>query len=143
MTILAAIQRVNALALAMTSVTIKSAPDYPIENADPFPMVITYLQGGTLEFGTADTLYLFPTLAVEFHFSRVNLQETYRQINLVVPEFSKRLAGDPTLNGNVSTVQAGDDNPLAFSVRPFEWGSVKSQMVLFTLPYKVMETPTT
>lgn len=138
-----AIARIQDIALAMTTVAIKSAPDYPIESADPFPFVASYLGGGQAQFGNSTTVYNFPAVSVEFHFSRVNLKQTYQQINAVAVEFPKRLAGDPTLNGTVSTVIGSGDQRISYTVRPFEWGKVQSQMLLFTVPFKALETPQT
>ena len=136
-----AIARAQTLALAITSVSIKSAPNYPVENADPFPFCAAYLGGGQFYFGNASTVYQFPAITVEFHFSRVNLKQTYTQINAVAVEFPKILAADPTLGGIVSTILASQAQPIAFSVRPFQWGQVTSQMLLFTVPFKALESP--
>lgn len=136
-----AIARIQALSQALTSVTIKSAPNYPVENAEPFPFSVAYLGGGQLQFGNATTLYHFPALSVEFHFSRANLKQAYQQINAVALEFGKRLAGDPTLNGTVSTIVGGGEQRISYTVHPFEWGQIQSQMLLFTVPYKALESP--
>jgi len=136
-----AIARVQAIVHAMTSVKFKSWPDYPIENADPFPMSIAYLGAGQVMFGTADSVYNFPSINVEFHFQRINLGKTYKDINAVALEFGNRLAGDPTLDGNVDTIQSGADSPITYSVRPFDWGAVKSQMLLFVIPFKTLQSP--
>lgn len=136
-----AIARIQDIALAMTTVSIKSAPDYPVENADPFPMVASYVGGGQFNFGNADTLFNFPNITVEFHFARTNIRQTEKDIRAVVLEFPKRLAGDPTLNGIVSTVIGGGENRISYTRRPFAWGQVTSEMLLFTIPIKIMDTP--
>jgi len=136
-----AIARMQALALTITSVAIKSAPTYPVENADPFPFVATYLGSGQIQFGDATSVYEFPALSVEFHFSRVNLTQTYKQINAVAYEFPLILASDPNLNGTVSTIIGTGEQRINYTVRPFEWGQVKSQMLLFTVPFKALEVP--
>jgi hypothetical protein len=136
-----AIARVQDIALAMTTITIKSAPDYPIENVDPLPMVSTYLAGGQFRLTNATIHHNFPALRVEFHVSRVNLRQAYQQINAIALEFPKRLAGDPTLNGTITTVLATEDSPIAYEVRPFEWGQVTTQMIAFTIPIKTLQAP--
>lgn len=138
-----AVARVQDIVAAMTSVKFKSYPDYPIENADPFPMSIAYLGGGEFVATNGTDTYFYPAIHVEMHFSRISLKNTYPLIYAAALEFSQRLAGDPTLNGNVTTIIATQDQPLAFTVRPFDWGSVISQMMLFVIPIKVKTTPTT
>jgi hypothetical protein len=129
--------RIQDIVLAMTGITIKSAPDYPIENADPFPFVASYAGDGTATAVNATLLENFPALFVEFHLSRVNIKQMQQQINAVVYEFPARLAGDPTLAGYVDTINF----PISYTVAPFNWGKVQSQRVLFTLPVKVKENP--
>jgi len=133
--------RLQALSQSITSVAIKSAPTYPVENAEPFPFSAAYLSAGQVMLGNASTVYAFPSLSVEFHFSRVNLQLAYKQINAVAIEFGLILAGDPTLNGTVSTIIGSGDQRISYTVRPFSWGQVQSQMLLFTIPFKSLGTP--
>jgi hypothetical protein len=136
-----AVLRIQAIALALTSVQFKSAPNYPIENADPFPMSVAYLGGGEVIFTNKTTTHFFPTVNVEFHFSRVNLKDTYNNIDLVAEEFCLRLAGDPTLNGQIVTVIATEGTPLPFTIKPFDWGKVVSQCMLFAIPIKTLQAP--
>jgi len=136
-----AIARVQELALSMTSVTIKSAPEYAIENADPLPFWVAWVSSGYFYNVNPTQLLNFPSIDVEFHFSRVNLKQTYQQINSVIYEFVKVISGDPTLNGTVETIVFGRDNPLMYTVRPFEWNKITTQMLLFTVPVKIKQTP--
>lgn len=136
-----AIARIQDIVGALTSVNFKSYPDYPIENADPFPMSIAYIGGGEFRATNATIHHNFPIISVEFHFSRINLKQTYQQINLVVLEFPKRIAGDPTLNGAIDTVIMTQDQPITYIVRPFEWGKVTSQMLMFSIPIKTLQAP--
>lgn len=138
-----AIARIQDIALAMTSVSIKSAPDYAIENADPCPFSVAWVGSGTFRATNATQMHNFPAINVEFHFSRINLKQTYQQINAVVYEFSSRLAADPTLNGTVMTIVFGQDAEIAYTVRPMEWGKVTTQMLMFTVPVKILQTPQT
>ena len=145
-----AIARLQDISQAITSVIIKSAPDYPIENVDPLPMSITYLAGGRAQALNASTLILFPQVNVEFHFSRLNLKQAYTQINSVALEFSQRLSGDPTLNGKVDTIFTSEDGTLNYTVRPFNWGKpagsnvdLYTQMLMFEINMKIVSTPTT
>jgi len=140
-----AISRVQQIALATslssTDASVKSAPDYPIENIDPLPMAISYLGGGEFNMVSATMHKNFPTIHVEFHFSRMSLKYAYQDINAVALDFPARLADDPTLNGNVQTILAGRDTPIGYTVRPFDWGKVVTQMMLFVIPVKLLNTP--
>lgn len=127
---------------AITGVTFKSAPDYPIENADPFPMSVGYVSGLEVEFTNASMSKMFPTLTLELHFSRVNLKNTYQNINAVAIELPRRLAKDPTLGGTVSSIIATVDRRIVGTVSPFEWGKVQSQLLKFEIPFKTLQTPT-
>lgn len=138
-----AIARLQDLVQACTSVTIKSAPDYPIENADPFPMSVGYISEGTFVFTNASTNHQFPIISLEIHFSRVNIKNTYQNINAIALELPRRLAADPTLNGTVSSIVATRDQPISYTVSPFSWGSVSSEMLKFQIPVKTLQTPTT
>jgi len=138
-----AIARLQDLVQACTTLTIKSAPDYPVENADPFPMSVAYLSSGYARFTNASTTHIFPTLSLEVHFSRVNIKNTYQNINAIALELPRRLAADPTLNGTVSTMIATNDQPITWEVSPFSWGAVQSEMLKFSIPFKTLQTPTT
>jgi len=138
-----AVARVQDIVQTFTTVTFKSYPDFPVENADPFPMSIAYMSGGTFIASNASTTHLFPIIRVEFHFSRVNLKKVYQDIYNVAIEFSRRLAGDPTLNGTVTTIVSTDDQPLQFTARPFDWGTVVSEALIFEIPIKLLKAPIT
>lgn len=137
-----AIARLQDLVQEITGLTIKSAPDYPIENADPFPMSVAYLSSGEVEFRNANLTRIFPVISLEIHFSRVNLKNTYQNINAVALELPRRLAKDPTLNGTVATIVSTAENRIAWTVAPFDFGKVMSQMLKFDIPVKTLQTPT-
>lgn len=145
-----AIARIQAIALEMTDVQIKSAPDYPIETIDPLPMATSYLNSGTLYFVNSTLQKNFPTINVEFHFSRLNLRQANEQVNAVAIEFPQRLAGDPTLNGTVDTIVATANQPINYVRRPFTWReqsvtqpALITDMLMFTVPVKLLKDPTT
>jgi len=137
-----AIARLQDLVQECTTLTIKSAPDYPIENADPFPMSVAYLSAGDFEFTNASMTRIFPVLTLEIHFSRVNIKNAYQNINAIALELPRRLAKDPTLNGTVSTMIATKDQRARWEVAPFDFGKVQSQMLKFEIPFKTLQTPT-
>lgn len=134
--------RIQDLVATMTGITIKSAPDYPIENLDPLPMCIAFAGGGQFHAVNKTTLLNFPVINVEFHFSRVNLKQMQQQMNAVAFEFPKLLAGDPTLNGTVQTIVMPQDAPIQYDSKPFEWATVTTQMMLFAIPVKLLQAPT-
>jgi len=71
--------------------------------------------------------------------SRASMNSAYTQLNNIIPDFLKRLGGDPTLNASVDTIVY----PVAFTVGPAQWDRVVTQMVSFKVPVKFMESPTT
>jgi hypothetical protein len=70
---------------------------------------------------------------------RLSIKSAYTQLDLIIPEFLKRLAGDPTLGGTVDTIVF----PVSFSVQPAQWDKVVTQMVSFKVPVKYREGPIT
>lgn len=137
-----AIARLQNLVDACTTVTFKSAPDYPVENIEPFPCSICYISGGTLTLANRTLHHNFPVLSLELHFSRVNLKQSYQQIDAIALELPKRLAGDPTLDGTIDTILATQDQPVTYEVRPFQWSDkVISQMLKFDIPIKTLQAP--
>lgn len=149
-----AIARIQDIALASelssTDRTLKSAPDYPVENEEPLPCCVSYLGGGEFNSANATMHRNFPAINVEFHFSRVNLKLAYQDINAIALSFPARLTGDPTLNGTVQTIVMSADQPIAYTVRPFVWrektttmSAFVTQMLMFTVPIKLLKTPQT
>lgn len=138
-----AVAAIQAHVLAITNVSFKSAPDYPIENADPFPFSAGYISTLEAEFTNASMTKIFPVLTFELHFNRTNIKFAYQCINAVAIELPRRLAKDPTLGGTVSSIIATKDQRMTAEVAPFEYGSIKSQMLKFNIPFKTLQTPTT
>ena len=143
-----AIARLQNIVAACTDVTFKSAPDYPVENVEPFPCSVCYITSGSVHFTSASQHNNFPVLALELHFSRVNLKQAYQQIDAIAIELPKRLAGDPTLAATIETIVATRDAPITYEVRPFVWTPqgqspiVSSQMLKFLIPIKILAAPT-
>jgi hypothetical protein len=143
-----AIARLQDIALALTGVTIKSAPDYPIENEEPLPMSVAYFSSGSVDAMNSTTTKLIDKVNVEFHFSRLNLKQAYQQINTVRVEFARRLHGDPTLNGTVDTIFVNGEGDIPCTVRPFIWrertatmSAFATQMLMFEITIKQLESP--
>lgn len=137
-----AVAELQRIVSEITDVTIKSFPEYPIENADPFPFSAAYLSTGEAEFTNASMTKIFPVLTLELHFNRTKLADAYKKINAVAIELPCRLAKDPTLAGTVSTIIATKEQRMTWEVVPFEYGAVKSQMLKFNIPFKTLQTPT-
>lgn len=139
MTVLSAIQRLQALALACSSndVTIRRAPDHPVEDAGVLPMSIAHLASGTGNTNNATTLQFMPVVNVDFHFNRAYLKEAYADIDEIALTYSQRLAGDPNLNGTVDTVVF----PISFEVGVVDYDAIQTLMLRFSVPLKTLETP--
>lgn len=136
-----AVARLQDLSQACTSVTIKSAPDYPVENAEPAPFSIAHLASATGIVQSAGMLKFLPVVNVDFYFSRINLKQAYQQLNSVALEFTQRLAGDPTLNGTISTIDAGEEQGITCEdLGGMEWGSVTFHVLRFSIPLKINTT---
>ena len=133
-----AIARLQALALQCTSVIIKAAPSYPVEDTSVLPLSIAHLSNGEITVGEASTIGFIPTVVmVDFHFSRTSIKQAYQQCNLIFYEYSKRLAGDPTLNGKVDTIIF----PVSWRVQPSQWDKVTTQLLRFSIPVKILDIP--
>ena len=141
-TISNAIARLQDIALACTTITIKSAPDYPLENAEPTPFVIAHMQSGDIIASNKTMLKPIVMVNSDFYFSAVNLKQAYQQMDLLIMEYSKRLAGDPTLNGTVTTIILGEDrHPTFENLGIGKWGTIDLQLLRFSIPIKSLETP--
>lgn len=134
-----AIGRLQYHALACTADTVRGAPSYPSEDVSVLPLSIAYISEGTMSQDNATNTRLLFTINVDIHVSRVSMKSAYQQLNNIVPDFLKRLGGDPTLNGKVDTINF----PVSFNVGPAQWDRVTTQMVSFKVPVKFMEEPTT
>ena len=134
-----AITKLQAHALALTDTEINGAPDKPIESASVLPLAIAHISEGTGQADDVTTARLLLTVSVDIHVSRAIMKSAYTQINNIIPEYLKRLAGDPTLGGTVDTINF----PVSFAVSPAVWDAVTTQMISFKVPLKFLETPTT
>jgi hypothetical protein len=134
-----AIGRLQYHALAITSETVRGAPSYPTEDASVLPLAIAYIANGTGSADDASTARLLLTVNVDFHVNRMSMKSAYTQLNNIIPEYLRRLAGDPTLNAKVDTIVF----PVSFTVVPAQWDKVVTQMASFQVPLKFRETPTT
>ena len=134
-----AIERLQDLALASTDLTIRAAPDYPVSDAGVLPIAIAHLTSGNGSPMEASTLLLFPTISVDFHFSRLSLKQAYTEIDACAAEYMRRLAGDPILDASVDTIVF----PVTFTIQATQWDSIATQMLSFSVPVKVLETPIT
>lgn len=136
-----AIARLQDLSQACTSVTIKSAPDYPPENAEPAPFSIAHLASARGVGQSQGMLKFLPVINVDFYFSMVNLKQVYQQLDAIALEFTQRVAGDPTLNATISTVRSGDDEGITCEdVGALDWGSVPFHVLRFSIPLKINTT---
>jgi len=135
MSIANAVERLQAIAGQVTGV--KHAPQYPVEDALTLPLCIAHLTGGESTMDDATQYRHFANLSADFHVSRISLRQAYSQIGAIADEFTARLAGDPTLAGNVDTIVF----PIQYTVSPAEWDRVTTQMISFTVRVKTMSIP--
>ena len=138
-----AIVKIQTIALLVaydsSSNTVRSAPSYPVENASVLPLAITYIANGTAQADDVTSARLLYTINTDFHVSRVPMKSAYSQLDIIIPDFCRRLAGDPTLSGTVDTIVF----PVSFEVGPAQWDQVVTQMASFAIPIKILSTPTT
>ena len=134
-----AVSRLQYHALAITGTTVRGAPSYPTEDASVLPLAIAYISDGTGNIDDSTTARLLMTVKVDFHVNRMSMKSAYTELNNIIPEYLRRLAGDPTLNGKVDTIIF----PVSFTVTPAQWDRAVTQMVSFSVPLKFRETPTT
>ena len=132
-----AIAYIQDLVLSSSDTIIKNAPDLPVDDASILPLAITHITGGTGTSEDASGAKLLLNVAVDVHFDRQSIKRTYQLINAFIPEFLRRLAGDPGLGGTVSAIVF----PVTVTVEPADWGSIVTHMVRFNLVLKFRETP--
>ena len=137
MTISAAITQLQTLMLATTDLTIKGAPDYPVDDAGVLPLSIAHITGGTGSADNATDTRLLLDVAIDVHFDRLSMKRTYQSVTKLIPEYLRRLGGDPTLGGAVNTIVY----PVTVTVEPAQWDSVATHMVRFSMTLKLLETP--
>jgi hypothetical protein len=134
-----AVVKLQTHALALSTVTVRAAPSYPVEDAAVLPLAIAHIVEGSGQADEATTARLLLTVGVDFHVNRTTMKGAYTAIDLIIPEFLKRLAGDPTLGATVDTIVF----PVTFTVTPAQWDSVVTQAVFFRVPLKFREDPIT
>lgn len=136
MSLTGAIQRLQSLAL-QSSPDLRAAPDYPVDDASVLPLCIAYLKSGTGQPDDSTNTRLLYTIGVDFHVSRISLKNAYSQLATFCVNFHLRLAGDPTLNSNVETV----DFPAGFTVVPTQWNRIQTIAASFDIPVKMFSAP--
>ena len=134
-----AINAIQNLALEIQPVNIKMAPDHPIESALILPIAITYIVSGTGQADNASTARLLLDIRTDIYLDYTNLSMAYRQVNGIIPDFLRRLAGDPTLDATVETINF----PVSVTVGASQFNTLPVIMISFTIPLKFMETPIT
>ena len=126
------ITRLQTLALLSADVTIKSAPQTPPESAAVLPLSVAWISGGQWEAVAYGDVKMILNIRVDIHVSRTNNKSAFTQINGIIPDFMKRLAGDPSLNGEASTIVF----PATLEVSPAVWNNVQTLMAAFTIAIK-------
>lgn len=132
-----ALARLQTIALACTTVSVKLAPAFPVSDASMLPLSIAHLVEGSGQADDAASVRLLVTANVDVHFSRQNMKEAYQKSDAFAVEYLRRLSGDPTLGGTIDTIIF----PVTFGVSPADWGSVQTHMLSFTVQFKELTTP--
>lgn len=133
-----AVSKLQALALSMDG--IKSAPDFPPESINVYPFSVAYPASGRIavpSFGLEKGLH---TVFVEIHCNRTLLPKAVEQATNYLVQYPKLLASDPTLGGEVDTIQFSDSNPLTYEFGRLEWNTIPTVGVRFTITFKLHET---
>lgn len=134
-----AILKLQTHVLALSDVTVKSAPNHPTEGLPQLPASFVYIGNGTATAESADTVRIMPTLIVDVHFSPNIFKHAFGNVNALIPELCKRLAGDPTLGATVDTIIF----PINYSVFPYEWNQTFTIVARFEIPVKFRKEPIT
>ncbi len=136
MTLAGAITNLQAKALALSTVSIKSTPATPIDSAPALPVALTYLFSGSTIFTNASQLEIECVVKTNFYFPRGNLPEAYTNLNNVYIEFIKDVAADPTLGGSVTSVRATN-----FEILFQDWNGQAVVTLSVSIPLKILDTP--
>lgn len=116
------------------------APDYPVENAAVLPFSIAHFGDGSATAADASFVKFMPNIFVDFFFARAQLSTAYRQMDSVIEQYPKLLAGDPTLADTVVTIRF----PITWTEPTRQtYNTLDTLMVRFTVPIKTLPTPTT
>jgi len=126
------ITRLQQIALLSADITIKSAPQTPPESAAVLPLSVAWIAGGEFTAVADSDVKMILNIQVDIHVSRTNNKSAFTQINGIIPDFMRRLCGDPTLNSEVSTIVF----PATCEVTPAVWNNVQTLMASFTIPCK-------
>ena len=136
-----AIIELQTLSRALTSVTIKSAPDNIIANADPTPFSIAYIRDAAGTIQMRGSLKMIVHINVDFYFNITNPKLTFANINAVAREYLLKLAANVTLSSKVTTIIYSDEeHPTAENVGQNAYGGIDLYLLRFVVPLKLMET---
>lgn len=140
MTLLAAIQRIQTLAISSSDIAIKYAPDAPVPNAMVSPFTIAYVDDGEFTEANATDARFIGNVNLDAYFNPENLPQAFKNMDLFTYEFVRRLGGDPTLNGTVQTIVF----PIIIG-KPSNvtWGGSPFLRKAFTIKIHTLETPLT
>jgi len=131
-----AITRLQQIALESADTTIKSAPQYPVESASVLPMAVAHINTGEAIVHSAGEAQMILTVRVDIHVNLKTLKSAYQQINGIIPDYMRRLGGDPTLNTAAATIVF----PVTVEVSATQWNNVQTLMASFSVPIKFRES---
>lgn len=139
MTLPGAISRLQSLALQSSS-DLSNAPDYPPDAPATLPFCVAYLKSGTGSAGDDSYTRLLYTIGVDFHVSRQVIKHAHQQLGTFVQAFHNRLAGDPTLAGNIDSID-WTNSAAPFTVRFATYNKTPTIAAMFDIVIKILDTP--
>lgn len=137
MTLVTAVARVQAIARQCTGVS--TAPAQPPENVEILPVSIAWPESGELTGNDATYSRGQHVIRCEMHMPRDILQTAVSRLTTWAEQFPKLLAGDPTLDGAVTTIVF----PVTYSVQSIQWGNTPTLALVWAIPVKILAATTT
>jgi len=134
MSLTTAVSRVLAIGRQCTGVKIASSPP---DSLDVLPAVVAWPQSGSLSGMDATFSRGIHNIRCEMHVARDVLPTAIATLTGWAEQFPHLLAGDPTLDGAISTVVF----PVTYDLLFVEWGGTPTLALAWTVPVKILGAP--
>lgn len=132
MTLAGAITQLQVISLACSGM--KAAPATLPDNMSAYPFTICYPGSGELNCEGYDATRAIHNLTLDFHAGPITMRGLSMNTGIpILEELHRRIALDPTLGGNVSTLVF----PIVYQASEFDWGQQKSVGFRLTIPVKI------
>lgn len=126
-----AIARIQSLARGLPGM--KQAPSLPPEQAASYPFCVCFPLRGAWSAQSDGWLIGLHTIAAEIHIARRDLPIDVDVALPFIESFPAAILSDPTLNGNVQTV-----NDIRYTFGPMAWGGQATIGWRFEIDVKAM-----